>query len=44
MKSRLVAKYHEVRGDSPTWTEWKFDNREGQQIVWPDYVQKKKKS
>jgi hypothetical protein len=43
LKSRLVARYHEVRNESPTWPEWQFDNREGQQIVWPDYVQKKKK-
>jgi arylsulfatase A len=42
LKTRLVAKYHEVRAESPTWPEWKFDNREGKQIVWPEYVQRKK--
>jgi arylsulfatase A len=41
LKTRLVAKYHEVRGESPTWPDWKFDNREGQRIVWPEYRKKK---
>ena len=47
MKTRLIAKYHEVRNESPTWPEWKFDNREGARIEWPDYVknrQAKKKA
>ncbi len=43
LKARLVAKYREVRDESPTWPEWTFDNREGQRIVWPNYTQKKKR-
>jgi arylsulfatase A len=42
LKSRLLAKYHEVRDESPTWPEWTFDNREGQRIVWPEYVERAK--
>jgi arylsulfatase A len=44
LQARLVAKYHEVRDESPTWPEWTFDNREGQRIVWPNYTQKKKRA
>lgn len=41
MKEKLLAKYHEVRDESPTWPEWKFTGSEGRKIVWPDYVKKK---
>jgi arylsulfatase A len=34
----LKEKYHDVRGESPVWPAWKFDNREGQRIEWPEYV------
>ncbi len=34
----LTKKYHEVRSESPVWPAWKFDNREGQRIEWPEYV------
>lgn len=43
LKARLIAKYHEVRDESPTWPEWQFDNREGQQIIRPAYANPKKK-
>ncbi len=50
MKALLLAKYHAVREESPTWPAWTFDNREGQRIEVPEYVKerqakgKKKKS
>ena len=43
LKARLLAKYHEVREESPTWPAWKFDNREGKRIVPPDYAKDRKK-
>ncbi len=38
MKALLMKKYHEVREASPVWPAWKFDNREGARIEWPEYV------
>ena len=43
LKEKLLQKYHEVRDESPTWPAWKFDNREGQRIVWPEYVKNRAK-
>jgi arylsulfatase A len=43
LKGKLLKKYHEVREESPTWPAWKFDNREGQRIVWPEYVKNRAK-
>ena len=40
LKEQLIRKYREVREESPVWPAWKFDNREGQRIVWPDYVKR----
>lgn len=42
MKKQLVAKYHEVRDESPVWPAWEFTGAEGKRIVWPDYVKKGK--
>jgi arylsulfatase A len=42
LKAMLVKKYHEVRAESPTWPDWKFDNREGQRIEVPEYVKNRK--
>ncbi len=42
MKALLLAKYHEVRDESPTWPDWKFTGAEGKRISWPDYVKKGK--
>jgi arylsulfatase A len=41
MKELLITKYHEVRDESPIWPAWKFDNREGQRIEWPEYVKQR---
>lgn len=38
MKAALVAKYHEVRAESPTWPAWTFTGAEGKRIKRPDYV------
>jgi arylsulfatase A len=35
LKSALLAKYREVRAESPTWPEWKFTGSEGRKIIWP---------
>jgi arylsulfatase A len=42
LKKLLVAKYREVRAESPTWPAWKFTNAEGPRIKWPDYVKQRK--
>ncbi|MBM3858879.1 MAG: arylsulfatase [Verrucomicrobia bacterium] len=41
LKKLLLAKYHEVRAESPTWPAWQFTGAEGKRIEWPDYVKKK---
>jgi len=41
LKKLLLAKYHEVRDESPTWPAWQFTNAEGKRIQWPDYWKKK---
>ena len=38
LKALLVAKYREVRDESPTWPAWTFTGAEGRKIEWPDYV------
>lgn len=43
MKTALLAKYHEVRDEAPTWPAWKFTGSEGRKIVWPEYTKRKKK-
>ena len=35
--AKFVAKYEEVRAESPVWPEWEFPRYEGQRIEWPDY-------
>jgi arylsulfatase A len=42
MKSLLLARYREVRGESPTWPAWQFTGAEGKRIEWPDYWTKKR--
>jgi arylsulfatase A len=42
LKALLLKKYRQVRDESPVWPAWKFDNREGQRIVWPDYVKNRR--
>ena len=42
LKTALLAKYHEVRAESPTWPAWKFTGAEGRKIVWPDDARKPK--
>lgn len=37
MKKRLLAKYHEVREESPVWPEWEFARYEARRIEWPEY-------
>ena len=37
MKKRLIAKYREVREESPVWPEWEFARYEGRRIEWPEY-------
>lgn len=37
MKARLVAKYREVRDESPQWPVWEFPKYEGMRIEWPEY-------
>ncbi|MCB1206176.1 MAG: hypothetical protein KDN18_18085, partial [Verrucomicrobiae bacterium] len=37
MRDRLVAKFEEVRSESPVWPEWEFPRYEGQRIEWPPY-------
>ena len=44
LKAMLLKKYHEVRDESPVWPAWTFDNREGQRIIWPDYVKNRAKA
>lgn len=44
LKALLLTKYHEVRAESPVWPAWKFDNREGKRIIWPDYVKERQKA
>jgi len=41
MKALLLAKYHEVREESPVWPEWTFTNVEGPRIAVPDYVKQR---
>lgn len=43
MKAKLIAMYHEVREESPTWPEWTFPRYEGQRIEWPEYWLNRKK-
>jgi arylsulfatase A len=43
MRDKLIRKYTQVREESPTWPAWKFDNREGQRIEWPEYVKDRAK-
>lgn len=43
MKQQLLAKYREVREESPIWPAWEFTGAEGKKIQWPDYVKKKAK-
>ncbi|MBL9142298.1 MAG: sulfatase [Verrucomicrobiaceae bacterium] len=42
LKAALLAKYHEVRDDSPTWPAWKFTSAEGKKIIWEDTANGKK--
>lgn len=42
LKAALLAKYHEVRDESPTWPAWKFTGAEGKKIIWEDTVNGKK--
>jgi arylsulfatase A len=44
MKDLLLKKYYQVREESPIWPAWKFDNREGQRIQWPEYVKSRNKA
>ncbi|QDU41333.1 Arylsulfatase [Maioricimonas rarisocia] len=37
MKQKLLAIYHDVREESPTWPEWEFPRYEGKRIEWPAY-------
>ena len=41
LKALLLAKYQEVREESPVWPAWTFTNAEGQRIEWPDYVKRR---
>lgn len=41
LKALLLAKYREVRAESPTWPAWQFTGAEGKRIEWPDYVKKR---
>jgi arylsulfatase A len=41
MKSLLLAKYHEVREESPVWPDWTFTNAEGPRIEVPEYVKQR---
>lgn len=43
LKAMLLAKYHEVRAESPTWPAWQFTGAEGRRIEWPDYWLKRQK-
>ncbi len=43
LKAALLAKYHEVRDESPTWPSWKFTGAEGKKIIWEDTAVKGKK-
>lgn len=43
LKAALLAKYHEVRDDSPMWPAWKFTGAEGKKIIWEDAAVKGKK-
>jgi arylsulfatase A len=42
LKTLLLAKYREVRAESPTWPAWQFTDAEGKRIEWPDYWLKKR--
>lgn len=42
LKAALLAKYHEVRDESPTWPAWKFTGAEGKKIIWEDTANGKK--
>ncbi|MBI5394664.1 MAG: sulfatase-like hydrolase/transferase [Verrucomicrobia bacterium] len=41
LKALLLAKYREVRAESPTWPAWQFTGAEGKRIEWPDYWKKR---
>jgi len=43
LKAALLDKYHEVRGESPTWPAWKFTGAEGKRIIWVDVATKPRK-
>jgi len=44
LKALLLAKYHEVRDEAPTWPEWTFnkDDQDGADATWPDYVKNRR--
>ena len=42
LKAALLAKYHEVRDESPTWPAWQFTGAEGKKIIWEDTANGKK--
>jgi arylsulfatase A len=42
LKAALLAKYHEVRGESPTWPAWTGTGIEARKIVWPEDARKPK--
>jgi len=41
LQQLLLAKYHDVRAESPVWPAWQFTGAEGKRIEWPDYWKKK---
>jgi len=41
LKTLLLAKYRQVRAESPIWPAWHFTGAEGKRIEWPDYWKKK---
>lgn len=42
LKAVLLAKYREVRDESPTWPAWTGTGSEARKIVWPDDARKPK--
>ena len=44
LKALLLAKYHEVRDEAPTWPDWSFnkDDQDGADAEWPDYVKNRR--
>jgi arylsulfatase A len=42
LKAALLAKYHEVRDESPTWPAWTGTGSEARKIVWPEDARKPK--